>query len=336
MVGVDLSIIWAVIIVFGVMMYVVMDGFDLGIGILFPFVRDKAERDAMMNSVAPVWDGNETWLVLGGAGLYAAFPLAYSVILSAFYLPLMFMLLGLVFRGVAFEFRFKAKDHKRHIWDKAFIGGSLIATFFQGVTLGAFINGVPVQNRAFAGDSLAWLSPFPLFTGVALIAAYALLGCTWLILKTEGPLQQKMHRIARPLAVLLLAAIGIVSLWTPLAEPSIADRWFSLPNIWFFAPVPVLVAAATYYIQRTLNDDPHAGPFVWSLVLIFLGYTGFVISIWPSIVPPSLSIWDAAAPSESLGFTLVGALLIIPMILGYSAWAYYVFRGKVKVGEGYH
>lgn len=336
MVGVDLSIIWAVIIVFGVMMYVVMDGFDLGIGILFPFVRDKAERDAMMNSVAPVWDGNETWLVLGGAGLYAAFPLAYSVILSAFYLPLMFMLLGLVFRGVAFEFRFKAKDHKRHIWDKAFIGGSLAATFFQGVTLGAFINGVPVQNRAFSGDSLAWLSPFPLFTGVALIAAYALLGCTWLILKTEGPLQQEMHRIARPLAVLLLAAIGIVSLWTPLAQPSIADRWFSLPNFFWFVPVPILVLTAFYFLLRSASRGDHARPFLLTLAMIFLGFTGLIISLWPNIVPGSLTLWQAAAPPQSQGFTLVGALFIIPIILVYTAWSYYVFRGKVKLGQGYH
>ncbi|WP_165679187.1 cytochrome d ubiquinol oxidase subunit II, partial [Metapseudomonas otitidis] len=191
--GIDLSLIWAVIIIFGVMMYVVMDGFDLGIGILFPFVKDDTERDVMMNTVAPVWDGNETWLVLGGAGLFAAFPLAYSVVLSALYLPLMFMLIGLVFRGVAFEFRFKAKPAKRHLWDKAFIGGSIAATFFQGVALGAYIEGLPVVNRAYAGGSLDWLAPFPLFCGLGLIAAYALLGCTWLIMKTEGRLQQQMH-----------------------------------------------------------------------------------------------------------------------------------------------
>jgi cytochrome d ubiquinol oxidase subunit II len=171
--GIDLPLIWAVIIIFGIMMYVVMDGFDLGIGILFPFIPGKVDRDVMMNTVAPVWDGNETWLVLGGAALFGAFPLAYSVVLSALYLPLMLMLIGLIFRGVAFEFRFKAKDHKRHLWDKAFIGGSLAATFFQGVALGAFIDGIPVVDRQFAGGSLDWLTPFTLFCGVALVVAYA-------------------------------------------------------------------------------------------------------------------------------------------------------------------
>lgn len=334
--GIDLAIIWAVIIVFGVMMYVFMDGFDLGIGILFPFFPGKAERDVMMNSVAPVWDGNETWLVLGGAGLFAAFPLAYSVILSAFYLPLIFMLLGLVFRGVAFEFRFKAAESKRHIWDKAFIGGSLVATFFQGVILGAFINGIPVRDRAFAGDALGWLSPFPLFTGMALIVAYALLGCTWLIMKTEGSLQQQMHRVVRPLSVLLLIVIGIVSLWTPLAQPGIAARWFSLPNFWWFSPVPALVLAAFYFLRRSASKGDHIKPFLLTLAMIFLGFSGLIISLWPNIVPGSLTIWQAAAPPQSQGFTLVGALLIIPIILVYTAWSYYVFRGKVRLGQGYH
>lgn len=334
--GIDLSVIWAVIIVFGVMMYVIMDGFDLGIGILFPFVPDKGERDVMMNTVAPVWDGNETWLVMGGAGLFAAFPLAYSVVLSALYLPLMFMLLGLVFRGVAFEFRFKARDHKRHIWDKAFIGGSVAATFFQGVALGAFIEGIPVENRAFAGGSLDWLAPFPLFSGLGLIAAYALLGCTWLIMKTEGRLQQQMHRMARPLALLLLAVIGIVSLWTPLSQSSIAERWFSLPNLFWFLPVPLLVLATFFYLLRSVANHDNSKPFVLTLVLIFLGYSGLGISLWPNIVPGSLTIWQAAAPPQSQGFALVGALFIIPFILVYTAWSYYVFRGKVTPDQGYH
>ena len=216
--GIDLPLIWAVIIIFGIMMYVVMDGFDLGIGMLYPFFKDSGDRDVMMNTVAPVWDGNETWLVLGGAALFGAFPLAYAVVLSALYLPLIFMLVGLIFRGVAFEFRFKAKPAKQHIWDKAFIGGSLVATFFQGVALGAFIEGIPVENRSFAGGSLDWIAPFPLFCGLALIVAYTLLGCTWLIMKTEGRLQERMHDLARPLALVLLAIIGVVSLWTPLAH----------------------------------------------------------------------------------------------------------------------
>ncbi|UXY53900.1 cytochrome d ubiquinol oxidase subunit II [Pseudomonas tohonis] len=334
--GIDLSLIWAIIIVFGVMMYVVMDGFDLGIGILFPFVKDDSERDVMMNTVAPVWDGNETWLVLGGAGLFAAFPLAYSVVLSALYLPLIFMLIGLVFRGVAFEFRFKAKEHKRHIWDKAFIGGSLAATFFQGVALGAFIEGIPVENRQFAGGGLDWLAPFPIFSGLGLVAAYALLGCTWLILKTEGRLQEQMHDMARPLALVLLAVIGIVSIWTPLSHGEIAQRWFSLPNLFWFLPVPLLVLVTFFYLLRSVANYDNIKPFVLTLILIFLGYSGLGISLWPNIVPGSLSIWQAAAPPQSQGFALVGALFIIPFILVYTAWSYYVFRGKVTPDQGYH
>ena len=334
--GIDLPVVWAIIIFFGVFMYVVMDGFDLGIGMLFPFVPDRHERDVMMNTVAPVWDGNETWLVLGGAGLLAAFPLAYSIILSGLYLPLIFMLLGLIFRGVAFEFRFKALDHERHIWDKAFIGGSVTAAFFQGVALGAFLQGIPVAGRAYAGGPLDWLAPFPLLSGVGVMIAYTLLGSTWLIMRTEGALQQQMIRVARPFGLMLLGAIVVVSVWTPLTQPGVAARWFSFPNIVLFAPVPLLVAAAMFMLLRALKGTPQRGPFVAALGLIFLGYTGMAISIWPNIVPPGLSIWSAASPPQSQLFALVGTLFILPFILGYTVWSYYVFRGKVKLGEGYH
>ncbi|MEG5264772.1 cytochrome d ubiquinol oxidase subunit II [Pseudomonas sp. JDS28PS106] len=334
--GIDLPLIWAVIIIFGIMMYVVMDGFDLGIGILFPFMKESHDRDVMMNTVAPVWDGNETWLVLGGAGLFGAFPMAYSVVLSALYMPLILMLMGLIFRGVAFEFRFKAREHKRHLWDKAFIGGSIAATFFQGVALGAFIDGIPVENRQFAGGSLDWLAPFPMFCGVALVVAYALLGCTWLIMKTEGSLQKAMHDLARPLALVLLAVIGIVSLWTPLAHPEIADRWFSMPNLIWFLPVPILVLVTLYGLIKAVARNAHYTPFLLTLLLIFLGYSGLGISLWPNIIPPSVSIWAAASPPQSQGFMLVGTLFILPFILGYTYWSYYVFRGKVTTEDGYH
>ncbi|MGE8409971.1 MAG: cytochrome d ubiquinol oxidase subunit II [Pseudomonas sp.] len=334
--GIDLPLIWAVIIIFGIMMYVVMDGFDLGIGILFPFMQKETDRDVMMNTVAPVWDGNETWLVMGGAALFGAFPLAYAVVLSALYLPLMLMLMGLIFRGVAFEFRFKAKADKRHLWDKAFIGGSLTATFFQGVALGAFIEGFKVVDRQYVGGSLDWLTPFSVFSGLGLIVAYALLGCTWLIMKTEGPLQERMHNLARPLALVLLAVIGIVSLWTPLAYPQIAERWFSMPNLLLFMPVPLLVLLTFYGLLRAVARNAHYTPFLLTLVLIFLGYSGLGISIWPNIIPPSISIWDAAAPPQSQGFMLVGTLFILPFILGYTYWSYYVFRGKVTHEDGYH
>ncbi|HEY8127937.1 MAG TPA: cytochrome d ubiquinol oxidase subunit II [Hyphomicrobium sp.] len=334
--GIDLPLIWAVIIGFGLMMYVIMDGFDLGIGILFPFVPDRGDRDTMVNTVAPVWDGNETWLVLGGAGLLAAFPLAYSVILSAVYLPIIAMLGGLICRGVAFEFRFKADDAHKPTWDRAFSWGSYVATFSQGIVLGSFINGFEVSNRAYAGGALDWLTPFSIFSGLGLLVAYALLGSTWLILKTEGALQQRMRELAKPIVLALLVAIAIVSLWTPLAHPEIASRWFSFPNIIFFSPVPILVVLSSLAILWTIQRHAHATPFVLALVLVFLGYTGLAISIWPNIIPPSVSIWEAASPPQSLGFALVGALFIIPFILLYTAWAYYVFRGKVKAGEGYH
>jgi cytochrome d ubiquinol oxidase subunit II len=334
--GIDLPLIWAVIIIFGIMMYVIMDGFDLGIGILFPFMKDEGDRDVMMNTVAPVWDGNETWLVLGGAALFGAFPLAYSVVLSALYLPLILMLMGLIFRGVAFEFRFKATAAKRHVWDKAFIGGSLAATFFQGVALGAYIDGIPVVDRNYAGGGLDWLTPFSLFCGLALIVAYALLGCTWLIMKTEGSLQRAMHKLAPPLTYGLLVVTGIVSIWTPLAHADIATRWFSTPNLFYFLPVPILVLATVVGLLRSVKRNAHYTPFLLTLLLVFLGYSGLGISLWPNIIPPSVSIWDASSPPQSQGFILVGTLFIIPIILVYTFWSYYVFRGKVTHEDGYH
>jgi cytochrome bd ubiquinol oxidase subunit II len=334
--GIDLPIIWAVIIAFALMMYVVMDGFDLGIGILFPFVRDRGDRDTMVNTVAPVWDGNETWLVLGGASLMATFPLAYSVLLSALYLPLIMMLAGLIWRGVSFEFRFKADEAHRPFWDKAFTSGSYIATISQGICLGAFINGFEVKGPSYMGGALDWLTPFSLFTGLGLVVAYALLGSTWLIMKTEGALQRRMIALARPATLVLLAVIGIVSLWTPLAHPEVAARWFALPNLLFFAPVPLLVLATSWLILRVLKHETYAAPFLLALVLLFLGYSGLAISLWPNIIPPGVSLREAAAPPQSMGFTLVGALFVIPIILAYSSWSYYVFRGKVRAGEGYH
>ena len=335
--GIDLPLIWAVIILFGVMMYVVMDGFDLGIGILFTAVDGKEDRDVMMNTVAPVWDGNETWLVLGGAGLLVAFPLAYSVVLTAFYLPLVLMLVGLIFRGVAFEFRFKVPAGKRRMWDKSFAGGSLVATFFQGVTLGAFLDGIPMRDGVYAGGPFDWLTPFSVFVGLGLIVAYALLGSTWLVINTEGALQGRMRRASHRLSWALLAVIAAISVWTPLEHAEIAERWFSLPNLFWFAPVPALVVAVTWQLHRSLRDESsHAMPFLLTLALIFLGYSGLGISLWPNVIPPSTSIWEAAGPPQSLGFALVGALLIIPIILMYTAWGYWVFRGKVRRGEGYH
>lgn len=331
-----LPYLWAVVILFAIMMYVVMDGFDLGIGILFPLFGSKDDRDLMMNSVAPVWDGNETWLVLGGAGLLAAFPLAYAVILSACYLPLIFMLIALIFRGVAFEFRFKAREHERHFWDKAFIGGSIAATFFQGVTLGTYIQGFPVIDRAYAGGPLDWLTSFALFTGASLVIGYALLGSTWLVMKTEGQLQAHAYRITRCLAWLLLLAIVAVSIWTPLMDAEIARRWFSMPNLLWLSPVPILVGISMFLLLRAVARQAQVAPFIYTLALIFLCYAGFGVSLWPNIIPPDITLQAASSPPQSQAFTLVGTLLILPVILGYTVWAYRVFRGKVRHGEHYH
>lgn len=335
--GIDLSIIWFVIIVFATLMYIVMDGFDLGIGILFPAIQDAGDRDVMVNSVAPVWDGNETWLVLGGAALFGAFPLAYAVIIDALTVPLTLMLIGLIFRGVAFEFRFKATPAHRPFWDKAFIGGSIVATFAQGVTVGAVINGFSVTGRAYSGGPFDWLTPFTLFCGAGLVVAYALLGSTWLVMKSENRLQQRMRQLSKALLVVLLGIIAIVSVWTPLAHPAIADRWFTLPDLYFLLPVPALVVVLSLCQWRSLdNPNRHNLPFILTLGLIFLGFSGLGISIWPYIIPPAITLWQAAAPAQSQGFMLVGALLIIPVILVYTYWSYYVFRGKVRHGEGYH
>ncbi|MBJ9294021.1 cytochrome d ubiquinol oxidase subunit II [Citrobacter werkmanii] len=334
---IDITVIWFVIIVFATLMYIVMDGFDLGIGMLFSIVHTPGERDVMVNSVAPVWDGNETWLVLGGAGLFGAFPLAYAVIADALAIPLTMMLIGLIFRGVAFEFRFKATPSHRLFWDYAFAGGSLLATVSQGIVVGAVINGFDIAERRFAGSALDWLTPFNVFCGLGLVAAYLLLGTTWLIMKSDGALQERMRKLTRHVLLALLAVIAVVSIWTPLSWQYIAERWFTLPNFYWFVPVPILVTIFSLWIWRLSGDNTsHARPFILTLGLIFLGFSGLGISLWPYIIPPHISLWDAAAPPASQMFMLVGTLIIIPVILMYTAWSYYVFRGKVSDGEGYH
>jgi cytochrome bd ubiquinol oxidase subunit II len=330
----DLTVVWAFIIAFAVAAYVVMDGFDLGIGILFPLFRVGRERDQAMNAIAPVWDGNETWLVLGGGGLLAAFPLAYAIILPALYAPLIAMLLGLVFRGVAFEFRWRDAGHRRW-WDAGFCLGSLAATFAQGVTLGALLQGISVQGRAYAGGWWEWLTPFSLLTGLSLVIGYALLGACWLIWKTHGPLHQEARRFARRLAPALLLAIGAVSLATPLLEPQYFARWFDFPGLFVTLPMPLIVAATAWALWRSLRRGRDWAPFALTLTLFALSMIGLAISIWPHVIPGRLTIWQAAAPYSSQLFLLVGAAVLIPLILAYTAWSYWVFRGKVSE-DGYH
>lgn len=331
----DLAFVWAGVIAFAVFAYVVMDGFDLGVGILFPAFPREEDRSVMMNSIAPVWDGNETWLVLGGGGLLAVFPLAYAVIMPALYAPIIAMLLALIFRGVAFEFRWRTRRAK-FLWDWGFAGGSVMAAFAQGVTLGALVQGIRVEGRAYAGGWWDWLTPFSLLTGAALVIGYALLGSTWLVMKTTGELRERARRFALVSAVATLAMIGVVSLWTPFLNPEYLDRWFGPRTFWLSALMPLLVACAAAMLYRGLGNGRDAQPFVSALAMFLLCYVGVGVSFYPMIAPPSISIWDAAAPSSSLAFLLVGAVVLVPMILAYTAYAYWVFRGKVDPAEGYH
>ena len=330
----DLTVIWAFIIAFGVFAYVVMDGFDLGIGVLFPSFKVGEERDRTMNAIAPVWDGNETWLVLGGGGLLAAFPLAYAIILPATYPLIIAMLLGLVFRGVAFEFRWRDPRH-RAFWDVAFSGGSLVAALAQGMTLGAILQGIEVAGRAYAGSWWDWLTPYTLLTGLGVVAGYALLGSTWLVWKLDGPAQDHAYRLAWRAAIATLVLLIAVSLYTPLLEENYWTRWFEMPSVLFAAQVPLLTTIIAFLLFRALAKRHEASPFWLSLGIFLLGMAGLGVSMWPYIVPSQVTIWDAAAPERSQVFMLVGVGLTMPLIIGYTGWAYWVFRGKVG-HEGYH
>jgi cytochrome d ubiquinol oxidase subunit II len=332
---IDIATVWAFIIAFAVFVYVVMDGFDLGLGILFPLFPAKADRDVIMNSVAPVWDGNETWLVLGGGGLMAAFPLAYAVLMPAIYTPVIAMLLGLVFRGVAFEFRWRSQ-RERNLWDIAFAGGSLVAGLAQGIALGAILQGVHVEGRHYAGGWWDWLTPFSVMTGIALAIGYCLLGATWLVMKTEGELRDHAYRLSWWLLFAMLGAIGAVSVATPFLHVQYTERWFSWPNIILTAPVPIAVAAVSALLLRSLANKRDYQPFFLTLMLFVLSYAGLGISMYPYIVPQSITIWQAASPRDTQLFMLVGVAALFPLILGYTAWAYWVFRGKVRAGSGYH
>ncbi|ACD20067.1 cytochrome d ubiquinol oxidase subunit II [Paraburkholderia phytofirmans] len=333
---IDLPVVWAFIIGLGVFIYVMLDGFDLGIGLLFPFFEEKGDRHVMLNTVAPVWDGNETFLVLGGAGLYGAFPVVYSTLLPANYMPLILMVVGLIFRGAAFELRAKAK-RTQHAWDLAFIGGSALAALCQGITLGSLLQGIKIADSRFVGEPFDWLSPFSLFCGIGVLMTYATLGCGWLILKTDGELQRKMRELMRPLVIALLATIGIVSLWTVIGLPAVEKRWFGSGQLGWFLPVPILVVLCVWGILRSVRLQHEAMPFLLTLGICFLGYTGLVISIWPYIIPPSLTIWDASSSHSSQLFALVGTVIVLPVILVYNAMQYRVFRGKVREGDpGYH
>jgi cytochrome bd ubiquinol oxidase subunit II len=330
-----LPVVWVALLGTAVALYVMLDGFDLGIGILFPVNPEEEHRDVMMNSVAPFWDGNETWLILGGGGLFVAFPMAYGIIMSGLYLPVIIMLLALVFRGVAFEFRWVAKpDHS--LWDLAFAGGSITAAFMQGIILGGLLQGITVENGMFAGGTFDWLSLFSILCGLATVAGYALLGATWLVMKTEGTVAERARAQAKTLLLVVLAAVLIVSLWTPLAFDRIWERWFAWPNILYLAPIPLLTAFAAWRCWYGLETRHDSVPFVSAIALYMLGFLGLAISNLPYLVPPTVTIWQAAAHPSSQLFMLVGTLVLLPVILAYTVFVYWTFRGKIRPGEGYH
>ncbi|CAD6534099.1 Cytochrome bd-I ubiquinol oxidase subunit 2 [Paraburkholderia hiiakae] len=331
----DVTVVWATIIAIGLFMYIVLDGFDLGVGMIFPFFPSDTTRDMLMHSIAPVWDGNETWLVLGGAALFAAFPMVYAVALSGLYLPVVFMLVCLIFRGVSFELRGKA-NRTKNLWNLAFICGSAGAAFFQGVILGAYLKGIPVKDGVFAGDPFFWVTPFGFFTGMGLMVTYALQGATYLVMKTEGELQETLYTIVWPMTLALLGFIVAVSVWTPLSDAEVAARWFSSAFRYRLYPVPILVAVTIVAMYRAVRRRAEVAPFVLCNILVLLGYIGLLISIWPYAIPTSVTLWEAASPRSSQLFALVGAVIIIPIILVYTTAGYWVFRGKVQQGSQYH
>jgi cytochrome d ubiquinol oxidase subunit II len=333
---IDFVPLWTLILGLGVFLYVMLDGFDLGVGILYGFAPHTTARNLVMNSIAPIWDGNETWLVLGIIGLLAAFPLAFAIIVPAVYFPILVMLLALVFRGTAFEFRFRDSEH-RTFWDHAFCYGSALATFSQGVVLGAFIQGFEVEGRHFVGSSFDCFTPFSLFTGVALLFGYGLLGAGWLILKTEGELQAWARTWGFRCFIGVGLAVAVVSVWTPLADSKIAARWFSWPNIAFLAPVPIITAALALWEWRSLrSSSAEVSPFIAAIGLFAMSYLGVAISLWPMIVPGHFTLWEAASGPSTQAFLAVGTLFLLPVILMYTGWSYWVFRGKVRADIGYH
>ncbi len=332
----DIAVVWAGILVFAVFVYVVLDGFDLGIGVLFAFFPDKRDRDLLMNSVAPVWDGNETWLVLGGGGLFAAFPMAYSIYMTALYAPITAMLLALVFRGVAFEYRWRTRRWERW-WDRAFICGSVVAALAQGIALGTILQGVAVDGRGYGGGWYDWLTPFTLLCGAAVLVGYTLLGACWLILKTEGEVQARARQFARYAGLGTVAMIALVSLATPFLDAAYYQRWFNMPAVVLLAPVPLAVAALTVLLFRSLREPgDDLTPFAITVGLFALSFVGLCVSMWPYLIPTEVTIWEAAAPRSSQLFMLVGAVVLIPTILAYTAYAYWVFRGKLDPEQGYH
>lgn len=333
---IDLPLIFGIIIATAVFLYVFLDGFDLGIGIIFPFAPSDKCRDRMMNSIAPFWDGNETWLVMGGGGLFAAFPLAYAILMPAFYIPIIGMLLGLIMRGVAFEFRFKADKKAKYFWDYIFHFGSLAAAFFQGAILGAFVQGVEVDGRNFSGSPFDWANSFSIMTGIALIFGYALLGSTWLIMKTEDVTQKWSRQVASYVTKFVIIFMILVSLIMPFLNERIQDFWFSTPNIYYLCIMPLITTLLLILLIRDLkNNDRQYRPFLISIGLFLMGYIGMAISLYPWIIPFEYDIWQASASSKGLSLMFVGIVPLLPIILAYTGYCYWIFRGKTSDKHSY-
>jgi cytochrome d ubiquinol oxidase subunit II len=331
----DLPLIWYGLIATAIFLYVLLDGFDLGVGILFPFAPSEQCRDRMMNSIAPFWDGNETWLVLGGGGLFAAFPLAYAVLMPALYIPVLLMLQGLIFRGVAFEFRFKATGKSRRVWDYAFHFGSLLATFMQGMILGAVVLGVKVEGRSFAGNAFDWLNAYSVMTGVALIFGYALLGATWLVLKTDQTTQEWARKCASYALGYVGLFLAIVSISMPVMNEDIRILWFSLPNLFLLLPIPTASLVLFIMIWRDLHTGKECRPFFLSIGVFLTAYLGLGISLWPWVVPFAFTFRQAAAAPPSQSLLLIGTVILLPVVLTYTGYSYYIFRGKASHETGY-
>ncbi len=325
---IDLPLIWAGLIGTAVLLYVLLDGFDLGLGILFPFAPTDQCRDKMMNSIAPFWDGNETWLVLGGGGLFAAFPLAYAVVMPAMYIPVILMLLCLIFRGVAFEFRFKS-NKSRILWDYAFHFGSLGAALMQGMILGGIVQGITIDGRSFSGGAFDWLSAFSFMTGLGVVCGYILLGACWLIIKTDGNLQEWSRHTAQYISLFVIIFMGLVSLWVPYLDNDIHARWFGDLFIWLL-PIPLITATLFGSLLYGLKHKKEYLPFLSSALIFVMGFIGLAISLWPFAVPYNITISSAAAANESLSLMLVGVVIMLPIILAYTGYCYYIFRGKVS------
>jgi cytochrome bd ubiquinol oxidase subunit II len=330
----DLIHLWICLVGLVVLLYVVLDGFGLGVALLFPTARDEAERDVLMNSIAPVWDANQTWLVFGGGALFASFPVMYAVLFSALYIPLLTLIFGLIFRGVAFEFR--ANSTHKTAWNRAFFGGSLAAVLAQGMTLGGFLSGTRVVNLQFAGGPFDWLNPFSIMVGLALVSGYGLLGATYLLIKTDGPVQKRAFAQARTAALTVAGFLVLVSIWTPYHDPAFLARWLSPPRLYFIWTFPLLGVVAFFFLLKSLKARKENQPFFWSVLLFVSSYLGLLAALYPYAIPPAVTLYDAVSQHETLVFTLWGVCLVLPVVLAYNGYSYWVFRGKVQPGEGYH